>query len=706
MKLSTIENSNVWSLFRKIINLAYGLKRLMLRKCYFYYIFFSITGDEKINVCFLNLIFFKKNGVFLFFLLSVPLLSQELSGPWTGTGTSWIASACDIDISTSVSNLQNGASVSFSTGFIECNMANTYSSNLILNQPAIAPFLDFGTNGKGVLSFTFSKAVKNPILHIDRLGGGYFPGPRSNSALITLITPGLSLTKLSGNGPHFAITPTTITRTPDELFGTTTTPECGLPTVGGSAGSVRVEGIVTTISFEYELNGAVGNADAIEVIWELVCDFDLDDVPDSTDLDDDNDGILDTIELNGNPLLDTDGDGFIDSMDLDSDDDGCSDVVEAGFTDPDMNGSLGLLPDTVNSEGLIIDEPDGYTTPADINSNGIFDFQENNLPVILIQPEDLAVCEGENAIFSVSIQNLNTIQWQLSTDSGITWLDISDSGIYQGVQTENLEILNVSTVFNSYMFRAKYFFCDEVLFSETVTLSVFEKPNAGIDGTAIFCPNDTPENLLNFLEGNPDPTGVWTPFLSQGNGVFDPQFDAEGTYTYTLDNGYCGLIQSTVLVQFSNIAVITDIIVTDFSTNNSINVQVQGLGDYEFSIDGLNYQDDNLFNNLPGGTYTVSVRDKNGCGIETRKVDVLNYPKFFTPNNDGFNDYWNIKGFSDTIFTVYIFDRYGKLLKTINDNNKGWDGKYNNLDMQASDYWFRYIDSEGRLVSGHFSLRR
>ena len=89
-----------------------------------------------------------------------------------------------------------------------------------------------------------------------------------------------------------------------------------------SAGSVQLLGTFSSVSFSFEANGFGGNADAIEVVWELNCppppslDFDNDGIPDSDDLDDDNDGILDTTEQNGIPTLDTDSDGLIDAFDL------------------------------------------------------------------------------------------------------------------------------------------------------------------------------------------------------------------------------------------------------------------------------------------------------------------------------------------------------------------------------------------------------
>src|SRR5690606_17198276 len=108
-----------------------------------------------------------------------------------------------------------------------------------------------------------------------------------------------------------------------------------------------------------------------EIEQYCIPDFDKDGILDDDDLDDDNDGILDTVEQNGDVNRDSDSDGFPDHQDLDSDNDGCFDVIEAGFTDSDGNGTLGSLPDSVDGNGLITGEPDGYTAPLDSNNNGI-----------------------------------------------------------------------------------------------------------------------------------------------------------------------------------------------------------------------------------------------------------------------------------------------------------------------------------------------
>jgi hypothetical protein len=63
---------------------------------------------------------------------------------------------------------------------------------------------------------------------------------------------------------------------------------------------------------------------------------------------------------------------------------------------------------------------------------------------------------------------------------------------------------------------------------------------------------------------------------------------------------------------------------------------------------------------------------QNGCATVTDEVYLLMYPKFFSPNGDGFNDTWKIK-FSDNEIglSIQLFDRYGKFIKELTQNNFG-----------------------------------
>lgn len=160
-------------------------------------------------------------------------------------------------------------------------------------------------------------------------------------------------------------------------------------------------------------------------------------------------------------------------------------------------------------------------------------------------------------------------------------------------------------------------------------------------------------------------------------------------------------------------------IVSEFlDDNNSIEViNIQGLGEFEFSINGTDwvlYQGENalVFSGLSAGEIQVIGRSLRGCGQNIKSISLLGFPQFFTPNNDGFNDTWIIKALSEqNQAELYIYDRYGKLLKKLNATNNSWDGTYNGRAMPANDYWFilNYIDPKTgapQSFKANFTLKR
>lgn len=182
-----------------------------------------------------------------------------------------------------------------------------------------------------------------------------------------------------------------------------------------------------------------------------------------------------------------------------------------------------------------------------------------------------------------------------------------------------------------------------------------------------------------------------------------------GNYTVTVTDVNNCYKTKTFVVKESEVATITKINTKDFNgTSNSATIKVSGNGDYEFSLDGSNFQNENTFNNLEPNAYTASIRDKNGCGTTTSSpFYILDYPRYFTPNGDNFNDVWLIE--NDLYlpdYVISIFDRYGKLLKQLPKNNSGWTGLYNGKQLPADDYWFILDMKDGRLIKGHFSLKR
>lgn len=189
-----------------------------------------------------------------------------------------------------------------------------------------------------------------------------------------------------------------------------------------------------------------------------------------------------------------------------------------------------------------------------------------------------------------------------------------------------------------------------------------------------------------------------------------------GRYYIEIETFANVIINDDILITFYGVPVLDDVIIlSDLSDSNNIQIVVNGNGSYEYAINGGLFQDDPVFRNIPPGVNTVIINDKNGCGTtDAIPFLVVGYPKFFTPNGDGFHDFWNILGIETlTNPVVFIFDRYGKLLKQLDQTTVGWDGTFNGRPMPSSDYWFRFDysrDEDGmvvaRILRNHFTLKR
>lgn len=246
----------------------------------------------------------------------------------------------------------------------------------------------------------------------------------------------------------------------------------------------------------------------------------------------------------------------------------------------------------------------------------------------------------------------------------------------------------------------------------SIELTVFELPNIETQEEILYCLNDFPQTIT-LTSGliNDIPNNYYYEW-STGEDTFEIEVNEPGTYTVRVTNTDGCFKDRTITVIPAEIATITDIQITDATSNNSISVFVSGEGIYQYALDNINgpYQDSNVFTNVDFGFHTVYVRDiENDCGISQELVSVIGFPKFFTPDGDEYNPFWQVKGLSSQFqpnTEILIFDRYGKLLAEIDPLGPGWDGRYNGADMPSSDYWYVVTLQDGRVFRSHFTLKR
>ena len=217
--------------------------------------------------------------------------------------------------------------------------------------------------------------------------------------------------------------------------------------------------------------------------------------------------------------------------------------------------------------------------------------------------------------------------------------------------------------------------------------------------------NDSSDNYLYkwFLDG----TAI-------NRNTYNIQVNQAGIYTVEVSSSKQCIKTRTIEVKTSSDATIDTIVIKDGDLENktvTVNL-INSVGNYEYSIDLPNgpFQASNFFENVASGIHTVYINDINGCGLTTRTIAVIGFPKFFTPNGDGFNDFWKVAGV-DVIFNtatkIYIFDRFGKFIKEVaTRDTEGWDGTLNGKQLPSDDYWFVTYLEDGRVVKGHFALKR
>lgn len=186
----------------------------------------------------------------------------------------------------------------------------------------------------------------------------------------------------------------------------------------------------------------------------------------------------------------------------------------------------------------------------------------------------------------------------------------------------------------------------------------------------------------------------------------------DGTYSVLVTNisTSCTNTDSAEVVISSPPTITVEVNTQAFADDHIITATAIGDGVYEYSLDGGPWQESGIFTDVSFGVHEVTARDINGCGEAKGTVTVMDYPHFFTPNGDNWNETWNIVGFDDPSSTkIYIFDRFGKLLKQISPSGMGWNGTYNGKPMPTNDYWFTVEYTEGgqqKQFRAHFTLKR
>jgi gliding motility-associated-like protein len=235
--------------------------------------------------------------------------------------------------------------------------------------------------------------------------------------------------------------------------------------------------------------------------------------------------------------------------------------------------------------------------------------------------------------------------------------------------------------------------------SLSVTVNPTVTPN--FNAIAPICSGSTkpilPTTSTNLI------TGTWSPATVSNT--------ATGIYTFTPTTGQCALTTTLSVTVYSSPTAITlkttDVI--NDSPDGIIEIigVTSGVSPYQYSINNSSFTTITTYSNLAPGNYTVTVRDFNGC--EFNKVIAISsicmFPNAITPNNDTYNDTFNLKGCGIAI--LKLFNRYGREVKSYTNYSDQWDGTNSKGESLPDGTYFYVAEiTDGTSKSGWVYISR
>lgn len=385
-----------------------------------------------------------------------------------------------------------------------------------------------------------------------------------------------------------------------------------------------------------------------------------------------------------------------------------------------FNGTTAITGATSNSYDIPdVNETNSGDYFCEISNTSCLNIVSNTV-ALLVKPLPIAtitqgtpsfICEGESTevVFNGTAGAIVTYTINGGPELNLTLNGTGPTVLATGILNETTVYELVSVIFN------EADACSQNL-TGTATITVNEIPTVSLeDGVICIDPitlATTRPYLLNTGITNSEYTFEWfdiNGLIPQASNSFY-EANAVGQYGVTITNIITGC-QASAFANVDQSLPPTDFnyTVTDFFAENpTVVITATPLGQYEYQLDFGPFQESNVFDNIKSGSHTITVRDLEACGALIKEVSIIDYPRFFTPNGDGFNDTWTIENMgADAV--IRIFDRYGKFLIQLSAERQSWDGSLNGQTLEADDYWFTLKYTQNgieREYKNHFSLKR
>ena len=272
--------------------------------------------------------------------------------------------------------------------------------------------------------------------------------------------------------------------------------------------------------------------------------------------------------------------------------------------------------------------------------------------------------------------------------------------------------------------------------SEEVIVNVTPLPadvTVAVEGKNILCPGETTRLVSSTANGNQWLKDGWA---ISGATAKELEVSEGGSYQVRATDVQTGIVVISEPVEIGTAPAIEfDFTATprQAQPGQTVALQTTANGEivnwqWDFGDPGSGNENSSVLPNpehafLNEGAYsiTLSLTDSYGCqstlfkpgfiqGFENKILSAgLFIPTAFTPNGDGTNDLFRVRGLIEGSFYMGIFNQWGENIFSSEDPATGWDGNRNGLPVQGGTYVYlvKIQTSAGiEQLSGHITLLR
>lgn len=319
-----------------------------------------------------------------------------------------------------------------------------------------------------------------------------------------------------------------------------------------------------------------------------------------------------------------------------------------------------------NTLNPIVNQPGTYTltitNPSGLQcavSRSVTVLRDTSAPGIILMADKTVICEGE----SVDLVATGAVTY--------TWDGLPGNGAIQTVLPTTTTTYTVTGIGANG--------CQ----GNVATVTIIVRPNITSPLTDVeFCKGE--KYILDAGTG-PNYTYLW----STGATTQTTEITADGEYWVEISNGACTK-KFTITASYAEMPQPSEIHYDPKGHTLSIVMKNSALN-YEYSTDGINWQSSAIFHYIQRNkAYFIYVRQKGMNCHSMTEYYTFNLQNVLTPNGDGINDVLDFSGVSKyPDFQAVIFDRYGKEVFRASQGNTVWKGKYLNVNVPTSTYWYQ-----------------